>query len=279
MVLGSFFARVFSLGLAFSLVSFFSPALVLVLIIFLGQAHFILAYWYTFERLGKWWRSDFFRLWFSAVVVFMLLGLFEVFSPTFWIVFAGALFVLHNCIDDVTLISGYIDWFSILVIFNGVLLLFTLELSSLATGFVYGETKLQVLAGVSFIITLAGLRIHRSQGNYFALYSILLATLSMILILVVDVVPVMLVLGCIILFHYFLWYVEYLQKLWGKGPARTTYAKRVLGVNLLLGAIATVAWYGFTLPGHEYFFSETYFFIWTALHIIFSFIPKDIKLF
>ena len=269
--------RLLSLLGALTIVSVFSADTVLWLFIFMGQAHFVLAYWYKFGRIKDWWRSTFFWLWVGITVCLLGLGVLEAFSLAFWVAVAGSLFVVHHIVDDLTLALGRARWFLVGGLFSGMLVLFGIELAEFVFGMVPEFALLPYLALGTIALSVYIARCTSDLNRYGRLYVVAIALLSALLIVVSAGLSIAQLLGVIILLHYILWYLEYLRKLWGRGRLLRTYLIRVIGVNAVMALIWYSAIRGYELPGYEYFFSETFFFIWTTIHIIFSFIPATIS--
>ena len=263
---------------AFAIVFFCSSDTVLVLFIYMGQAHSILAYWYKFERINSLTRTPFFWLWLFSICAFLALAASHVVLYKFWLIFTALLFVAHFIVDEITL-SGRKLSFSMIPLFIGPIVLFSLQIWQFISKHILNQEVLIMYAVLTFFCTMLTVWFPKVENkkDFFSVYALILAGISSSVILLSGSVSIGHALGFIVLSHYFIWYFFYFFKLKKFQVGLQTYLVRVIVLNAAMFAIWFLTSRGFMIPFHKYFFSEVFFYIWTCIHIIFSFIPKDIS--
>ncbi len=268
--------RVVSYGLALFLIFLMSAEDVLTLFIFLGQGHFILSYWYKSERIPRIWNTHLFAIWILALSLLFTATILDYISYNILIAFTATLFVIHFVVDEVSLTKSGSSWIQSLGLFGGVFCVFTLEIIQLISSIQYHILLLICLGILSFITTLI-LTIRHNHVASFSYYGLLVAFASSCIILGTNSIPLNYSLGFIILSHYFIWYGHYLLKLKESRLLQMIYIKRVLGLNILLLGIFLYTQSVPNTPILDYFFSETYFYVWTCLHILVALAPHSLQ--
>lgn len=256
---------------------FLSSPVVFPLMVFMGQAHFVLAYWYKFEKISGLTRSPFFILWASLVVVLMLLGIYEVFPMDVWFITAALLFIAHHVYDDLSLSVGVVTPLQIVLLFSGIVLLYLTEVTEDVFGILLTNNALIVLAAIAIITPFFALRAMRSNApTLFKVYIGIVTIVSVLAILASRGIAMQLLLTFFIFTHYFLWYLEYGRRVAPSKEKTKKYLIRAIVINASLFAVWYVSHSGVPIPLYDYFFGEMFFYIWTFLHIVFSFIPATL---
>lgn len=266
--------RVVSLSGAFIMFATLSSFSVFSFMVFMGHAHFLLAYWYKFEKIPQLVRSPFFFLWVSSVALLLALGIYEVFPPYALFLTAALLFIAHHVYDDLALSIGAVSLPKMLLLFSGVALLYLVEISESVFGILLTNNSLILLAFVAVTTPFFAFRnMGRNTPILFKVYTGLVAGISALAILVSRGIPMHFLLTFFIFTHYFLWYLEYGRRVASNRDKTKKYLFRAVLINILLFVIWYISYSGVQIPFYKYFFTETFFYIWTCLHIIFSFIP------
>lgn len=269
--------RILSYLFSLGILLFASREIALVLIIFMGQGHFVLAYWYKFEKISNLLQSAFFWTWIISLGLLFALEGVGVIGYHFLLAVTAIVFVTHFIIDEVTLMGEVPSSIEIVGLFLGIITIFLLEIITFILSINFNQTLLIFLAFVTFISTSLQIR-KQIRVSYSAVYSLGLAAIASIIILLTNQIYLSYGLGFIILAHYFIWYFHYYIKFSQKKKMQKLYVFRALGVNLIMFLFWALPYFQVSVPLYRFVFSEVYFYIWTCIHILFSFVPIRMKL-
>jgi len=118
-----------------------------------------------------------------------------------------------------------------------------------------------------FLALLGKVPFYRVETYFFLMGFILMTSLAIGIYL-----PLVVLFGSIVLFHYMSWYIFYFMKVKDRAHERTRYIKNVFVVNAIFITLyflfTSNAFYGVSIFG--FFFAPTYFYLWTILHLVFS---------
>jgi len=269
--------RVVSYGLAGIAILALAPLDVLLLFIYMGQAHFVLAYWYKCKTFRNAIRMPMMWLWAVLVLVLFTANFLALMPYNFLIAVTAILFAVHFVIDELELLKEHTGFFRSSILFGGVVVLFVIEILQFAFGIVFASNFLLFAAIATILLTIAGaFRPNTISTSFFRTYVITLAGISGCAIVFSQSIHLAVPLGFIILAHYFIWYLDYYSRVRANPIYSKIYIQRVVLLNVLMFGIWALVHFGVTVPFYEYFFTEVYFYIWTCIHILFSFIPRDI---
>ncbi len=237
--------------------------------ILVGQAHFLMAYLYQY-RGGKITRTYLFvALALGAAATLYLTSGIGI-TPLF--IIAGTIFSAHFALDEFTLhgeplstsriatIVGFATLHSSLII---VVAFPTLSY----LGFVVGG----MLALLILIRTLFS-KSAPSRAEYYLWF------IAAILFFFATVIGMPShILGIIVILHFVNWYVGYGDRLKGVPAAARRYWKEV-AATLALSSSLLLLYLLFSIPFLDVFFDLTYFYLWTAAHIVLSFVTATYRL-
>lgn len=252
-------------GIALVALAFFTltPEQVSTLFIVFGQGHFLAAYLYQWKagKIGGRWLLIY------AVFAAVLFGLAIFTGSVEWFALVTSIiFFIHHFQDEASLFGKEHSVFRALEQAQPVLLYSALIVSPLLR-----ETVALSLVVVSALLlsvyagaVIYGLHKPDAMSAYLYLISGVLGALWMSGVSI----PMQLLMGAVILFHYMCWYVYYYYR-FAKNPERQrAYVRDMLGVHAVV--FAAYALFVYTAPGamvFGYFFLPIFFFVWTLLHI------------
>ena len=247
----------------------FSPPNIVRFFIMLGQSHFLLAYLYQW-RAGK-MTTPYLSLYVVLATAFFYTGIFFGFS-SWLVVFTGTLFAAHFFIDEFRMAQLP---FSVGRIFVGAAFIVPF-FAILANSFIDFNALFETFfISVLFLcigVVLVSLQHPWTRTDFFL---VIAAGVSFFLLSMPPAPEY--VLGFIILFHYIRWYFYYFFCLEHDPSRRRTYIQHVTLFNIAVFVLYFI--YGFSFfkwnnTGFlEYFFDPNCFYLWTVLHILFSYIP------
>lgn len=247
----------------------FSPPNVVRLFIVLGQSHFLLAYLYQW-RAGK-MTTPYLSLYVVLATVFFYTGIFFGFSG--WlVVFTGTLFAAHFFIDEFRMAQLPFS-----IGRAGIGAAFIAPYLAILTNAFIGFNALFETFFISVLFLCVGAALVSLQHPWTRTdFFMVIAAGSSFFLLSMPPPPEYL-LGFIILFHYIRWYFYYFFCLEHNLSRRRTYMQHVILINIAVFVLYFI--YGFSFfrwnntGFFEYFFDPNFFYLWTVLHIFFSYIP------
>lgn len=277
MEIDQIFIRIGVFSVAGVICLFSEPLTITYLFIYLGQAHFFLAYWYKFERIPSLLRSHFFLFWAICTCIAIGAGMSGYISFELLLSITGIAFLLHFIIDEVSLCINGLPVYKAVLFFTGLVAVFTLHIYRYISSVHIPLLLLLTLSVVSFIITLIMIRsvLNKHLHGYFAYYVFGLECVSIYMLLQLNTMKITYALGFIILGHIFIWYSFYYRKLKYSQKQISTYLTRVILVNIIVALFWVAFIIGNPFPGHRYFFTEYFYYLWACMHIVFSVIPKN----
>lgn len=249
------------------------PQSVLWLFIVLGQGHFFLAYLYQYKA-GKITRT--YLVWFGLLFA-SLFSIFFWFGSFEWlVVLTGTQFLIHFLQDEVFLAGETHSLFTSLEAAALVSLFFGILYDTVFGATLSTYTAALGLALVTLYFLLAiEQRYFPNRTNYFVLFIIAL-------LLGIEftgfTVPVEILLGALILFHYAEWYIHFFFKLRKNKTALRTYLVRVAVINSALITLFFIYSHWFSFQGPlAVLFAPFFFYLWTLMHTLTSVRLADYK--
>ena len=235
--------------------------------IVLGQGHFILAYVYQLKAHRPHFFSAVLFLAFSSGIFFWIwkgASLWELILTT------GAVFIIHMIVDQLRLCRAAFTWGMLPLAIFPFLVYFSLLSRSLHSWFradVAGVACL--LLGAATVVFVVYRRKSFKQGAHFVAWFSIVAGFLGSFLFFAKPLPLSIIFGGLILFHYIEWYVFYFQKLKTNIPKRRTYIRDALIINglVILAYIIFLKW-GSSL---QVVFNQRYFYGWALLHTLSSF--------
>ncbi|GEM_PF-2471568 len=257
-----------SFSLAALAVSFLSPQNTLYLFILFGQGHFLVTYFYQW-RGGKVTSTYLFSY---LILALLLFGGYVLFGFGEWlIVFTGTLFAVHFFVDEFRMARLP---FSIARGLLGVA--FVVPYGAFLVRSVVGFDALTPVLTISSIYLCASivLLFYQRPWSRVDIVALIATALTPLFLLQVSPAPEYL-LGFIILFHYVRWYFYYFFCLNDNPLRRRAYLWHV-------GVFNIIVFYSdihlLSVPFLGYFFYANFFYLWTILHIIFSYMPSSARI-
>ncbi len=231
------------------------------LFIVIGLGHIFISFLYSYRVRRK--EFPFHQLFGVGALLFISYDIFR-YDPYLEIV-TSLYFVVHFLLDERHLNNKPSSWSGMLEI----LPFFLLYSAYILDGWFHlGFAPWALVLAVIFSV----LGVAYGAGRYFLIGSLLL-TLAYPWR---DQIRPNHLLGAIILFHYTNWYLHYLIRYRNDARKLRSYLKDVALINLVVvllywGYLEHAAFGG----ALHYFFSPSYFYIWTLLHLIFTTRRKD----
>ena len=265
-------------SLAFFLTAFilwyFSPRTVLLFVIVLGHGHFLSAYFYQYKA-GKFTKKS--LLGYLAWAVLITVWYRSTQAGAALLTITTVYFLIHMLWDELYLLrtpmrlwqpdmhlGRTLEMLPLVLVYSGRIIDSSfLEASSSS---LYLHRALWATLPVFFCYLLLVVRGYRPDyksyyfmaANLIVCFAGLQSWLSQF-----DSAQLM---GTVILYHYFVWYLHYFNSL-SPGASRRLYAQRIFVINaLVLGAFFYWGQGGLGV----WFFHEASFYIWTLLHLISS---------
>jgi hypothetical protein len=237
--------------------------------ILVGQAHFFMAFLYQY-RGGKMTRTYLFVA--LALAAAAMLYLASGIGITALFIVAGTIFSAHFALDEFTLhgeplspsrivtIAGFAALHSSLII--------TVAFPSLAyLWFVVG--------GVFVVYIMLRTLFGKSAPSRAEYYLWFIAAILFFFATVIGMPSH--ILGIIVLLHFVNWYVGYGDRLKQVPDAARRYWKEV-AVTLAISSSLLLLYLVFSVSFLAIFFDLTYFYLWTAAHIVLSFVTATYRL-
>ncbi len=295
--------------LILGLVVFFFPGqaqwnVLILLLIFFGQGHFIISYIYQFNSIGRKVPSMHSRMVFSVMLLVLVAILaylyFELGLNEWALVFIGAYFIVHNMLNEQTMWGQsnrlhaipYGFTISLILVLLGTYFLstahpdFSFALSkheiyrtSIFLEMTFEDNSRLIPTFLPFICYFLGVllffwqwvcgKISRMQTSFWSLFFALLLFLTVSKI-ALDFLHLM---AFIIIYHYVTWFIYYLGKTTSKGPLLSTRRSYLL-ISASIYALLFIIFIAGNLTVHflantlyVILFSLNYFVIWTFMHI------------
>lgn len=274
------FGIFFSVALSLLSVALFSDSQILNLLIILGQAHFLISYFYM-HKVGK-LDVAFQKKIVSLAVVISGLCIYVYNHQEYLNLLAfltGVLFVFHYYNDEIK-VQGVQHYYFILgslasmVAFSGV---YANKLFGITYPLVYIAGVISLLLFFYFLYVLMKNRENMKSKTLFYLlfFTFLNCTIPTLLISVPSVSGYQ-IFGFIILFHYFRWYIYYADFLKDDTQSLYFYIKTIFSIHFLVIAL----YVQYTLLKYDsyliYIFAPIFFYGWTVMHILLSIRKGDI---
>ena len=278
------FQNIFNLSistlLALFLVRVFNDNQILVLLIVLGQGHFIMSYFYT-NKAGK--MNSEFRKKFLILISILSIICFYIYQNKQYLdvlaFFTGVLFILHYYNDEIKIQSIKRHRFFLLGSLASMLAFAGVYANKL---FYIYNPSLYILSLLSFVIffyfSYLVMKNKEDLGNNNVLYLIFFTFLNCYVPTILisnSAVSVYQIFGFIIFFHYFRWYIYYANIFNDNKQSLYFYFKTIFNVHFLLTALSfqySLTRYGSFLV---FIFNPIFFYGWTIMHILLSIRKTD----
>ena len=268
------FDLLISIGLPLLCLFFFGDRTLVYAMVLFGQAHFLITYIYTQKARGidRRYIAKLCALLLILTPLCFLVVRYRNLLP--WLILCTAtLFVIHY-INDEFKIAGIKDFqykgLALLSITLSYIMAFTSKL------FVAERPLLPVLCTISLALFLLFTYFffhHKQQGTTSTFLFLLANVLVPSVLAFTNTLSVQQLLGFIVLFHYVRWYLYYFQKF--TGEELTYYWDMILWCHIFV----TIVFVQFILAPHTgippLFFSPTFFYGWTIIHILLSVRKSD----
>ncbi len=243
---------------------FLSDEKVQQLFIVLGQGHFIAAYLYRWKA-GKIGAAYITRY----ILIFVaLIASYEYYRYDFELEIITALyFTVHFLVDErylkggTPLPKGLLLLLPFFLLFMGYVLDYRLHLGM--------SRPLVLVSLVISLATVAAFIARRFVDGILLLYFQILYLLLVAVYPIHDTLPLNYLIGSIVLFHYFNWYLHYALRYSADRRKFRSYVYDMLFVN----ALVLSAYFFFRANDESifrYFFRPSYFYIWTLMHLVFT---------
>lgn len=249
---------------------FNNPNVLLYILIFMGQAHFALAYFYQFKA-GKINRS--YALKFIVFSVILLTYYFLFLNDTQLMVFTSALFVLHFLFDEYYLDNNKLNRTEIYKTLPILLAYITFIFNDIPGLFIIKMVSI-ILFAYYLIRLLLNKGSYTKNDTYLLIYSVLVIS-SMFNDLFNIKQNYMFF---IVILHYLNWYTYTFEKYQTNKPLLKKYLTHVMlfnGLSVLLFILFIKTLAGKQLLG--VLFNPTPFYLWTLMHLFVTFRIKDIE--
>jgi len=242
--------------------------------IIMGHAHFLLTY---IKRLKNSVANVYSLK--SLIIYFIILFLsFSIsnLNQENFIIFVSIFFLLHHFFDEMKILKIEGDFSK-----NLLILLIILNFTIFGFYFKYSIINNCLLMLNMLVIVVQFIRILIKKNYDYYLIYLLLANLIILAIFKLDKVNFSIdaLWSFIIIYHYIIWYIKIGNDKY-KDSSRSIidYIRQIFFINLGL----LIFWYFYKKMPLEkevsnYFFSPNAFFVWTLMHLIFTFRKEDYK--
>lgn len=241
------------------------------ILIFLGQAHFFLTYLYQYKnkKINRNYLIKF------TVFFFILLAFYFIFlNGIFLIKFTSGLFVFHFLLDEFYLDNNELNKaqvFKILpILFSYLVFIFNDCFEE-----IYIFKILAIMSLLYFLfLTVVKNKMFMLNDVYLVFYSLVIVSSIFSNWLLIKENSMFF----IVVLHYFNWYSYNYFKLRNNIIILKKYIVNVLLVNAVTGVLFIDYFFiGIGLPFLFLFFSPTFFYLWTLMHLFVTFRFNDIK--
>ncbi len=265
--------RVVAVAVAVWLAWYLPAQMLLYAMIALGQAHFVLAYWYQADA-GKW---NLRKLSFVIALVGLSLWLLTILPLMVFVFVTGVLFLVHFALDEIYLLGGKVSLYTtleclpFLFLYSGLLSDTMLGTETFLLSLIASGIALLILC----VVSLERKRMPNALSGVYLVWAVM--TLGACLVFQSfgsgnSIVWFLTLIGV----HYGVWYGAYWFRLRGKSDRQRTYLWRSIGVNIAMLFLIFV-WLIQLLPPLALLFAPSLFYVWTVIHILTSVRLADIQ--
>lgn len=254
-----------------AVILFMSPAQALMLVIVMGQAHFLITYWYQYKAHKLTWK--YLAAWALAALA-LFFGFRNMASADAILLVTGTIFFWHFYLDELRL-SGAAPTRVRALLGVAVTLSFG---AVLAAGLLFVDA-LSAAFFSALIIALAGALLALTEADVPELKLLVFGAVVPCMLLGQALgwwfVPIEYSLGLIVLAHYVRWYVHFGLRFLGT-PVLVRYVYEAVFIQAVVAGL----YIAFVRAGDPWgllslLFLQTNFFLFTLLHIFFSYRSSD----
>lgn len=266
-----------SLGIPLMCILLLTDKALLYAVIFFGQAHFLITYIYTnkAKKIDAHYTIKFFGLVATLGLICFFVVKHREYLPWF-IVFTSVVFVLHYLSDEFKISNTKeirYRWLALTSLTLSYSSAFISKLFSAEQSVLYTLCILSILLFLFFSYH----TLRQKKTNVIPIFLFLLGNVIVSNALAfTEQVSVQQLLGFIILFHYIRWYIYYFQRF--SGESLVFYLDIVLWSHIFV----TLTFFQFILAPLTgilfIFFTPTFFYGWTTIHILLSMRKSDYSL-